>query len=126
VVAVRDHRSNKAVPSVETSPPLQTKFPKVILRQRHVRDLVARLCHQDLKGNPHGGSGYAELPQERSEWIKATYLGELEDPRGVPAEAEQILRRFISVLATFNVDHTACAVVAVSVDVSHPRSATLG
>jgi hypothetical protein len=98
----------------------------VILRQRHVRDLVARFCHEHQKGSPHSRSGYAELPQERSEWIKATYLGKVEDPGGVPAEADQILRRLFSVFATFDVDHTACAVVAASVDLSHPRSATLG
>jgi hypothetical protein len=42
----------------------------VILRKRHLRDFVARLCHEHLKGSP--------------ERIKAAYPGELEHPREVP------------------------------------------
>jgi hypothetical protein len=38
---------------------LQAELVKVILRKRHVRDLVVRFGHEHLKGSPHGRSRYA-------------------------------------------------------------------
>lgn len=54
----RVHRPSRGAPSPETKS-LQAKFAELLRRQRHVRDLVLRFCHQHLKGDPHGRTGYA-------------------------------------------------------------------
>ena len=86
--------------------PVQAKFTDAGWRQRHVRDFVVRLCHQYLKSNPHGRSGYAELPQERSQGINADCPAEIKrsHPVFVTAETHQVLRWFTRVLATFDMD----------------------
>ena len=53
--------------------PLQAEFAEMLLRQRHVRDFVVRLCHQHFKSELHGRTGHAEFPQE-GRWRSADAL----------------------------------------------------
>jgi len=74
---------------------------------------VVHFSHQRLKGKLHGGTGYAEFPQERRERIKAACPPEVEGAHVifVAAETDQVLRWLTGVFPTFDMEDASRAQV---------------